>query len=473
MRRSSLFLRILFVIVVLAVSSALLINATTMKNKPTGDPESGDPANFSPQEWAIIKTLSPLPDLPVDLTNKYRDSHAAALLGQKLFFEPRLSGPIQTGTPAEGQLGAIGEKGKIACRNCHMPESGWMFDIRSNNGGAIPNATALGSLWMTRNVSSVVNTVFYVHATSGAHWRENDGFSDSEWFDAQSEPEGPPVQNGSRLQLAHVIFDHYHDDYNDAFPEFPLDPALANLSRFPATGSPYTDTANWNSLSSGDKEIINRILVNYGKAIEAYLRKLVSRNATFDRYVAGDHDAVSQQAKLGLKLFIGKAGCIHCHNTPLLSDDDFHVIGLHIDTALSPHADPTETGRAANQALICTTTVADGLFNVNGPFSDDPDTTRDGNFCSQTIPVGLWRTKGLRHVAETAPYFRDGQAATLDDVINFYDRGGDPAGTFLGGPKQIHPLNLSIAEKSWLKEFLKTLTGEPVPEKFLRDLHNP
>ena len=451
MRRSSLFLRILFVIVVLAVSSALLINATAMKNKPAGDAESGDPANFSPQEWAIIKTLSPLPDLPVDLTNKYRDSHAAALLGQKLFFEPRLSGPIQTGTPAEGQLGAIGEKGKIACRNCHMPESGWMFDIRSNNGGAIPNATALGSLWMTRNVSSVVNTVFYVHATSGAHWRENDGFSDSEWFDAQSEPEGPPVQNGSRLQLAHVIFDHYHDDYNDAFPEFPLDPALANLSRFPATGSPYTDTANWNSLSPGDKEIINRILVNYGKAIEAYLRKLVSRNAPFDRYVAGDHDAVSQQAKLGLKLFIGKAGCIHCHNTPLLSDDDFHVIGLRIDTTLSPHADPTETGRAANQALICTTTVADGLFNVNGPFSDDPDTTRDGNFCSQTIPVGLWRTKGLRHVAETAPYFRDGQAATLDDVINFYDRGGDPAGTFLGGPKQIHPLNLSIAEKSWLR----------------------
>src|SRR5215467_10308102 len=428
---------------------------------------------FSPQEWAIIKTLSPLPDLPVDTTNKFRDSAAAALLGQKLFFEPRLSGPIQVGTPAQGQLGAIGEKGKIACRNCHMPESKWLFDIRSNNGGPIPNATALGSAWMTRNVSSVVNTVFYIHAKTGAHWRENDGFSDSEWFDAQSEPEGPPVQNGSRLQLAHVIFDHYHDDYNHAFPEFPLDPGLADLTRFPATGSPYTDTANWNSLSPSDKEIINRILVNYGKAIEAYLRKLVSRNAPFDRFVAGNRDAISQEARQGLRLFIGKAGCIHCHNTPLLSDDDFHVIGLRIDTTLSPHADPTETGRAANQALICTTTVADGDFNVNGHFSDDPDTTRDGNFCSQTIPVGLWRTKGLRQVAETAPYFRDGQAATLDDVIDFYDRGGDPVGTFLGGPKQIRPLNLSGPEKAWLKEFLRTLTGEPVPERFFRDLHNP
>jgi len=89
------------------------------------------------------------------------------------------------------------------------------------------------------------------------------------------------------LQLAHVIFDHYRVDYNNVFPDFPLDPGLADLSRFPATGSPYTDTANWNSLSPADKTIINRILVNYGKAIEAYLRKLVSRNAPFDRFVTG------------------------------------------------------------------------------------------------------------------------------------------------------------------------------------------
>src|SRR5437588_3168477 len=427
---------------------------------------------FSPQEWKVIKTLSPLPALPDDLTNKYRDSPAAALLGQKLFFEPRLSGPIQTGTPQQGQLGAIGEAGKIACRHCHMPQSKWLYDIRSNNVGTIPNATALGSQWMPRNVSSVVNTVFYVHPKSGAHWRENDGFSDSEWFDAQSEPEGPQVQNGSRLQLAHVIFDHYRSDYNKAFPEWPLDPVLADVKRFPATGSAYTDTANWNSLGPSDKEIVNRILVNYGKAIEAYLRKLVSRNAPFDRFAAGDRNAISRDARLGLKLFIGKAGCIQCHNTPLFSDDDFHVIGLRIDTGLSPHADATETGRAANQDLICGTKVAGGDFSVNGHFSEDPATTRNGNFCSQTVPPGLWRTKGLRQVAETAPYFHDGQMATLDDVINFYDRGGDLEGTFLGGPKEIRPLHLSSEEKRQLKEFLKTLTGEPVPEQFLKDLHN-
>jgi cytochrome c peroxidase len=145
---------------------------------------------------------------------------------------------------------------------------------------------------------------------------------------------------------------------------------------------------------------------------------------------------------------------------------------LHIDTTLSPHADPTETGRTSNQALICDPTVADGDFNVNGHFSDDPATNRDGNFCQQAIPVGLWRTKTLRQIAETAPYFRDGQAATLDDVIDFYDRGGDPAGTFLGGPKEIRPLYLSTPEKQWLKAFLESLTGDPVPPQYLFDLHN-
>src|SRR4051794_33154707 len=197
----------------------------------SGQTSSASDATFSPLEMSVIHTLSPLPALPVDTTNKYRDSAAAALLGQKLFFDPRLSGPIQTGTPREGQLGAIGEKYKIACRNCHMPESKWLFDIRSNNGGPIPNATALGSAWMTRNVSSVVNTVFYVHKGSGAHWRENAGYWDSKCFDPQSEPEGPPVQNGSRLQLAHVIFEHYRNDYNAAFPEYPLAPALSNYNR--------------------------------------------------------------------------------------------------------------------------------------------------------------------------------------------------------------------------------------------------
>lgn len=425
---------------------------------------------FSAAEWATLKTLSPLPDLPVDTTNKYADSPAAAKLGQMLFFDKRIAGPIQAGTLAEGQLGNVGDTQKIACADCHMPASGWLFDVRSNNGGPIPNATALGSAWMTRNVSSLVNTAFYVQGSgrSAPHWRENDGFSDSEWFDAQSEPEGPPVQNGSRLQLVHLIFDHYRSEYDAAFYDWPLDPAIADLSRFPATGSPTTDVANWSSMTPADQEIINRALANYGKAIEAFLRKLVSRNAPFDRYMAGDHDAIGEDAKKGAKLFVGKAQCVGCHYGPLFSDDDFHSTGLHIDTSLSPHADPTETGRSSNQGFICGSD-----FNVDGPYSDDRSSGRLAGFCSATIPNGMWRTKTLRQVAETAPYMRDGQMATLDDVIDFYDRGGDPDGTFIGGPKEIQPLHLDKEEKKHLKAFLKTLTGDKVPKNLVKDIHKP
>ena len=178
------------------------------------------------------------------------------------------------------------------------------------------------------------------------------------------------------MQLAHLIFEHYRQNYNDAFPDWPLPASLANYTRFPATGSPYTDSANWNSLSAGDKEIVNRILANYGKSMEAFLRKLVSRNAPFDRYVAGDDSAISANARKGLKLFIGKAGCINCHNTPLFSDDDFHVDQPAYRHDSLAARDPNEVGRSFNQALICDPSVAGGDFNVNGHFSDDPTTTR-------------------------------------------------------------------------------------------------
>ena len=68
---------------------------------------------------------------------------------------------------------------------------------------------------------------------------------------------------------------------------------------------------------------------------------------------------------------------------------------------------------------------------------------------------------------------RNGQMKTLEDVIDFYDRGGDPDGTFIGGAKDIHPLHLSNNEKKDLKAFLQTLTGEAPPAERLVDTHKP
>ena len=125
-----------------------------------------DVDDFTPEEWALIDELEPLkggqPPSPYD---NMGDDDTVAKLGQMLFFDKRIAGPIQDGTIAEGQLGAIGEKYKIACSDCHQVSTKWLFDKRSNNGRPIPNATALGSAWMSRNVSSLVNTVFYVNRT--------------------------------------------------------------------------------------------------------------------------------------------------------------------------------------------------------------------------------------------------------------------------------------------------------------------
>ena len=98
-------------------------------------------------EWEIIRTLSPLPKVPPDTTNAFADDPRAARLGQILFFEKDIAGPIIT--PKKGNNGGLGKKGEthqISCASCHQPDSGWMFDLRSNTGvPQNPHATALGA----------------------------------------------------------------------------------------------------------------------------------------------------------------------------------------------------------------------------------------------------------------------------------------------------------------------------------------
>jgi cytochrome c peroxidase len=427
---------------------------------------------LSEAEMAILKTLSPLPEKPPpDTTNKFADDPKAAQLGQRFFWEKRFAGPIKQGThvnedgSGNGALGEEGDKYKIACVDCHMPTSGWLFDVRSNNGTSIPNATSLGADWGGRNVASVINVAYYGQRTpsrSAPVWTENDGYADSWWSDAQSEPEGPEIQNGSRLQLAHVVYDHYKADYEEAFTEFPL-PPMEDTARFPLTGKP--GDPEFDNMQPEDKDAVNRILINYGKAMQAYVRTLVSRNAPFDRFVAGDNAAISPEAQRGLKTFLGKGGCVGCHSGPLLSDDDFHIIGLAVDTKRSPNADPEESGRGDTLDAVLTSP-----FNVDGVYSDDRSTGRLDGFHASDDDKGKWRTKALRQVAMTPPYMHTGQLATLEEVIDFYDRGGDESG-FLGGPKEIKPLHLTTQEKSDLKAFLLTLTGEPIPASRLEDTH--
>lgn len=161
---------------------------------------------------------------------------------------------------------------------------------------------------------------------------------------------------------------------------------------------------------------------NIGKAIANFERSIVSANAPYDRYWKGDKKAMSASAVSGMNLFFGKAKCSICHNGPAFTDSKFHNIGVRQSGPLKEDA---------------------GRFNVSKEAADK----------------GAFKTPGLRHVTRSAPYMHDGSEATLEAVVDFYDRGGDVAEN---RSAFITPLGLSGQEKKDLVEFLKALEGTPI-----------
>ena len=156
-----------------------------------------------------------------------------------------------------------------------------------------------------------------------------------------------------------------------------------------------------------------------GLALAAYLRTLRSGDAPIDRFRAGDTLALSAPARLGFRLFNGKANCTTCHVGPLFSDGDFH------NTGIAWRDDEfTDIGRA----------------NATGLTED----------------IGRFKTPSLRNVAITAPYMHDGSKRSLEDVIDFYDAGGQ---SNPGLDPLIRPLRLTVDEKRALVSFLQSLTS--------------
>lgn len=404
---------------------------------------------YTAEEWETISTLSPLPEKPPpDTTNMYADDPKAAELGQRFFFEKGYSGPLFVGDDGmNGGFGAVGDTGKISCASCHEGE--WMIDLHSK-----PNNATLGADWLPRNSNTLVNAAYY------APWIENDGISDSMWADALIDPEELSIaMNGSRLRVVHVIYDKYKDEYNAVFdPD--LDPVIATL---PPDGKP--GMMEYDSLPPDQQKMVTQVFVNFGKALQAYMRLLISQNSAFDRYVAGDKAALSPSAKNGLKLFVGKANCVECHKTSHFSDDKFHVIGL---VAEGPHVVPEEIGRANVLGRMMK-----NPFNSSGEWSDDKNTGRLNDLPSSETEIGKWRTKGLRSVAMTGPYMHTGQFDNLTDVVKFYNDGGDPA-DFVGvKDKAIKELNLTDQEIADIVAFLESLTGDPVPAELRADTSKP
>jgi cytochrome c peroxidase len=224
-------------------------------------------------------------------------------------------------------------------------------------------------------------------------------------------------------------------------------------------------------MTEDDRLRVLRIMCNQGKMVATYESKLISRNAPFDRYVAGDESALDlggdpargAKAKRGLRLFITKAGCANCHTGPFFTDQKFYNIGV---AQLGPNVPMTDEGRFKELKALNTTDVMKRPCGPTGPFSDDPSQPWDGDLTERDELKGAFRTGSLRNISQSAPYMHNGALASLRDVVEFYNRGGDETG-FVGTkhPRML-PLGLSPAEIDEIVEFLLTLTGESIPEEY-------
>jgi cytochrome c peroxidase len=182
------------------------------------------------------------------------------------------------------------------------------------------------------------------------------------------------------------------------------------------------------------------------QAIASFERTVVSGNSKVDRFLAGDKGALSEAGQRGWVLWNGKARCNTCHalgeSTPTLTDNKFHNIGV----------------AAKNRDFA---SLARRAADVKDPaeLAFHPEFTELGRFVVTRQPkdIGAFKTPGLRDVALTAPYMHDGSEATLMDVVNFYDRGGEPNPYLDGG---VVPLKLTEQEKQDLVVFMESLTGE-------------
>jgi len=191
-----------------------------------------------------------------------------------------------------------------------------------------------------------------------------------------------------------------------------------------------------------------------GAAIAAFEATLVSGNSRFDRrWYGGEVNALSAEELSGFDLFRGKAGCIACHTVgerdALFSDGRFHVTGAGFVKGGERFAVQLAPGVATELSNA-------ELASFTG--HDEPDLGRF-EITQQPENRYAFKTPSLRNVSRSAPYMHDGTMATLEEVIEFYSRGG---GAVIGKSPLLKSLALSAEEKRALVAFLRSLDGDNI-----------
>jgi len=357
---------------------------------------------------------------PADPSNRYANDARAAALGRRLFFDSSLSA-----------------NGKVACATCHLPKREFQDGLPLGRGVGVTG----------RRTMTIVGTAY-------SPWFFWDGRSDSQWSQALGPLESAVEHGGTRALYARVIRQQYRRQYEQLFGPLP------SLSSVPSSAGPNGTVAErdaWAALSDATRDSITRVFVNIGKSIAAFERGIQYGPSRFDRYVARIVDASPSNVKpaasqlsptevAGLRVFLGSGRCIRCHTGPMLTDNQFHNVGV-VD-----RANP-DSGRAigVRQAIA-------SEFNCLGPFSDaKPSECGELTFVAKdgVELVQAFRTPSLRNIGRRPPYGHAGQFSTLSAVLDHYNR----APRASAGRSELEPLRLSATELRQLEAFLRTLDG--------------
>jgi cytochrome c peroxidase len=330
---------------------------------------------------------------PADPTNRVADDPRATEFGRKLFFDTRLS-----------------SNGKVSCATCHIPEKEFQDGTPVANGVGVTNRR-------TMPIAGMAHSPFLF-------W---DGRKDSLWAQALGPLESPVEHGGSREQYAKVIAAHYRNDYDVVFGAMP-------------------------ALSTDDAT--TAVFVNMGKAIAAYERTIEYGPSRFDRYLdtlqdtgRAPREVLSADEVAGLRLFIGKASCVNCHNGPLFTNNEFHNTGVPARAGL-----PADSGRLAGADAVLR-----DEFNCRSRWSDARSKCTELEFlvAGDHVLERAFKVPSLRNVADRAPYMHAGQFGTLSQVVDHYTR----APKAPAGHSELEPLRLSTQERRQIEAFLRSLSG--------------
>ena len=414
LRRSALF--------AVAVSAIASIAGTTVVSVAAARTPARGARGWTTEQRALLKSLSlsSLAPLAADPSNRYADDPRAAELGRALFFDARLSG-----------------NGKVSCASCHVPSQ----DFQDGR----PLSLGMGTTG---------RRAMPVAGTAHSAWLFWDGRTDSQWAQALGPLESAVEHGGSRTQYAHVVASHHRDAYEKVFGALPL------LTGLPAKAGPVADTAwsaAWSRIPAARQDEITRVYANIGKAIAAYERRIEFAPSRFDRWVDAElagrphtpESNLSADEQDGLRLFIGKANCVNCHNGALFTDDHFHNTGVPASRLVAAPDSGRAVGvrQAVSGEFACTSRYSDAK-------SDDCDELRFAVTEGEEL-VRAFKTPSLRNVVSRAPYMHAGQLADLDAVLAHYSDA--PRAPF--GHSELRALRLSDAEKRQLIAFLHTLSG--------------